>query len=598
MTPSEFLAEATLHQYSRREVIKRGLVLGFSIPVITMLLAACGGDDDDDEPAATDAGESPTAAQQEADDEPTATTAAQGAGTEDSSENEGATPANEEPTAAESDSGDTGSGEMTASGSIVTSLAQEPLTLENWNANSQYGHPIIRNVMEALINRNPETNELVPELALSWEQVDDVTWRFQLREGVTFHNGEEFNAEVAAYGLNYTWNPESGFLILSQMGPQISAAAVDEFTLDVSTETPDPILPSRLYFSPIPSMIQIEEDQESTIEHPIGTGPYTFVEWARGQHVRLTANPDWWGHGGVDPYGEVTIQDAEIQFRPESTVRAAQITTGEAQLTHHLTHEDCETVPVCQPITSVETLILRPDVMHPVMGDIRIRQAIAYAIDLEAAANQIFIGSTPAAQIYGPATFGFNDELEPYPYDMERAQELVEEAAADGVPIDQQILIVTTGAAAGTTEFVQYLAEQLGQIGLNAQSQILEDAQFRPGMYGTARDKVPEDRGWLALGSHGNELMDASVSIKRYYSCDLTTDSMFCNEELDPRIEEAESLVGEERREALEEIAADLYEQYAVFPIIHSTVNYGMVENLNWTPRLDGFMLLKEMSLG
>jgi peptide/nickel transport system substrate-binding protein len=87
-------------------------------------------------------------------------------------------------------------------GKLTVSMSVEPDTLENWKAYSTDGHPILRNVQEALLNRDPSTNELVGELATGWEQTDERTWRFTLRQGVTFHNGDPFNAEVAAFGIN------------------------------------------------------------------------------------------------------------------------------------------------------------------------------------------------------------------------------------------------------------------------------------------------------------------------------------------------------------------------------------------------------------
>lgn len=123
-------------------------------------------------------------------------------------------------------------------GKIVLAMTIEPDTLENWRAYSTDGHPVLRNIQEALLNRDPVTNELVGELATSWEQTDDVTWRFTLREGVTFHNGEAFNAEVAAFGINYTWSPENNFQIYQYVGPDMHATAVDEYTLDVVTASP------------------------------------------------------------------------------------------------------------------------------------------------------------------------------------------------------------------------------------------------------------------------------------------------------------------------------------------------------------------------
>jgi peptide/nickel transport system substrate-binding protein len=540
----EFVMQAAREGLSRREIVRRATLLGFSLPVINGMVSG----------GASAAGEAPRR-------HTTSRSSLQAA----------------EP-----------------SGNVIISLPEEPLTLENWNAFSANGHPILRNVMEALCNRDAETNELIPELALSWERTNDTTWQFKLREGVTFHNGEEFNAEVAAYGLNYTWDPENAFEIRAIVGPEMTATAVDTYTLDVTTEAPDPILPTRLYFSPIPSMTQIQEDPESAKDKPIGTGPYTFVEWLKGQHVRLTANPEWWGHGADDAAGTVTIQDVEIQFRQESTVRAAQISTGEAHLTHSLSEEDCDAVPVCAPALSTETDILRLDTMHVAMSNLRVRQAIAYATPIQAITEELFIGE-PAAQIYGPMALGFNQELEPYPYDMEEAARLIEEARADGVPVDAPLTLITTGTAPHSTELVQLMAEQLKQIGLDASSQVLDAAQYRPQVFGTSPHDVPEERGWIVLIGHGNELMDASAS-SFYFSCAPDSNSTYCNEDIVRLTEEAAKLEGEARDEAFQEIGAILYEDVPFVPIEHRVINYGMVEDLVWTPRLDRFMLVKEMS--
>src|SRR5918997_3645924 len=307
-------------------------------------------------------------------------------------------------------------------GQITISLSAEPSTLENWNAYSLDGHPVLRNIFEALLNRDPATNELVGELATAWEWTDDRTIRFTLREGVTFHDGSPFNAEVAADGLNFTWSAENAFDIIQFMGPQISATAVDEMTVDVSTEEPDPILPARLYFSPLPNMTQVAERPDSLRNEAIGTGPYQLVEWARGDHISLTAYPDWWGN--TDPeaaFGSQSIKDVQYVWRPESTVRAAQVTAGEAQIARFLAPEDCATTPVCLESPSVETVFLRLDTMHPVMSDIRIREAIGLAVDKERLVEQIFGGGEVATQLVSPAAVGYNEELTALPYDMERA---------------------------------------------------------------------------------------------------------------------------------------------------------------------------------
>ncbi len=481
-------------------------------------------------------------------------------------------------------------------GQIVISLSAEPATLENWNAYSLDGHPVLRNIFEALLNRNPETNELVGELATAWEWTDDRTIRFTLREGVTFHDGSPFNAQVAADGVNFTWSEENAFDITQFMGPQISAAVVDEMTIDVSAAEADPILPARLYFAPLPNMVQVEERPDSLPNEPIGTGPYQFVEWVRGDHINLTAYADWWGNGDPEAaFGQQSIKDVQYVWRPESTVRAAQVTAGEAQIGRFLAPDDCATTPVCLEAPSVETIFLRLDTMHPVMGDIRIREAIGLAVDKESLVEQIFGGGQVAAQLVGPSAVGFNEELTALPYDMERATQLVQEAAADGVPVDMEITVaVRQGAYPRNEELGEYVANQLNEIGLNARTEVIEHAAYQE-QYVMPYDEIPTERGWIGTLGHGNEMMDVSQTFSGYYRCDGGV-STFCDPEIDTMTAESAVITGDERAAELAATTAAFMERIPVIPIVHLPFFYGVAADLNWTPRLDAFMLVKEMS--
>ena len=486
--------------------------------------------------------------------------------------------------------------EAEPTGQIVISLSAEPSTLENWNAYSLDGHPVLRNIFEALLNRDPATNELVGELATAWEWTDDRTLRFTLREGVTFHDGSPFNAQVAADGVNFTWSAENAFDITQFMGPQISAAVVDEVTIDVSAAEPDPILPARLYFAPLPNMVQVEERPDSLPNEAIGTGPYQLVEWVRGDHISLTAYPEWWGNGDPEAaFGQQSIKDVQYVWRPESTVRAAQVTAGEAQIARFLAPDDCETTPVCLEAPSVETIFLRLDTMHPVMSDIRIREAIGLAVDKESLVEQIFGGGQVAAQLVGPSAVGHNEELTALPYDMERAQQLVQEAAADGVPVDMEITVaVRQGAYPRNEELGEYVANQLNEIGLNARTEVIEHAAYQE-QYVMPYDEIPTDRGWIGTLGHGNEMMDVSQTFSGYFRCDGGV-STFCDPEIDAMTAEAAVVTGEERNARLAEVTAAFMERIPVIPIVHLPFFYGVAADLNWQPRLDAFMLVKEMS--
>lgn len=483
-------------------------------------------------------------------------------------------------------------------GKIVISLNAEPSTLEWWNAYSIDGHPILRNVFEALLNRDPATNELVGELAESWEWTDDRTIRFKLRDGITFHNGDPLTAEDAAFGITYTWAPENAFDIAQFMGSQITATAVDDLTIDVQTAEPDPLLPAVLYFAPLPSARQIKEDPDSLVDAPIGTGPYKLVEWARGEKVDLTAFPEWWGNTYPDAaFGAQAIQDVEYVWRPESSVRAAQVSTGEAQLGRFLAPEDAQTTPAYKEAISVETVPLRLDTPHPTLNDIRVRKAIAHAIDRQAVVDSLFESGAVASQLVGPSALGYNAELEPTPYDPELAKQLVAEAAADGVPIDSPLIVaVRQGVYLRAEELGEYVSGALNEIGLNTTTEAIEYAAYME-QYIMPFDEIPPDRGWIGTMSHGNEMMDVGLTAATWYRCGGGVAS-YCDPDLDDLIDEANPLVGDERAAAFADITRQFQEAYSVAPILHLAFLYGTAENLIWQPRLDGFMLVKEMSFG
>jgi peptide/nickel transport system substrate-binding protein len=481
-------------------------------------------------------------------------------------------------------------------GGITISLAAEPSTLEWWNAFSIDGHPVLRNTFEALLNRDPVTNELVGELATAWEWQDERTLRFTLREGVTFHNGEALDAEVAAFGINYTWDPENAFDIAQFMGSQITATAVDDVTIDVQTADPDPILPATLYFGTLPSMRQIQEDPDSLVDSPIGTGPYQFVEWARGERITLTAYPGWWGNAADDAHGAVTIRDVEYVWRTESAVRAAQVAAGEVHIARFLGPDECAGSPVCKEALSVETVPLRLDTPHPTLGDLRIRQAIAHAIDTQQVVDALFGSGEVATQIVGPSATGYNPDLEPIPYDPDLSRQLIEEAATDGVDVAAPLVVaVRRGSYLRAEELGQYVAGALTEVGLNVTAEIIEHAAYQEQFIMPYSD-IPPDRGWIATLSHGNEMMDVGLTAAAWYRCDGGV-AAYCDPEVDALIDAANPLTGEERDAAFAEVTAAYQEGLAIIPIIHLAFLYGTSADLTWEPRLDGFMLLKEMSL-
>ena len=293
-------------------------------------------------------------------------------------------------------------------GRIVISLGAEPSTLEWWNAYSIDGHPILRNVFEALLNRDPATNELVGELAESWEWTDDRTIRFKLREGVTYHNGDPLTAEDAAFGINYTWSRKT-----RSTSPSSWARRSPRRRSTTSRSTSRRRIPIRSCrpsstSRPLPSARQIR----GGAGHPgaMSRSAPGRTSSSSGRAARKSTSPPSPNGGATaDPRGRARrAGDPGRRVRLAAGVVRARGAghAGEAQIGRFLSPEDCATTPACKEAISVETVPLRLDTVHPVLKDIRVRQAIAHAIDKEAVVDSLFGSGEVATQLVGPSATG------------------------------------------------------------------------------------------------------------------------------------------------------------------------------------------------
>ncbi|MGF1616302.1 MAG: ABC transporter substrate-binding protein [Acidimicrobiia bacterium] len=487
-------------------------------------------------------------------------------------------------------------------GELVIATSTEPQSLEAMVTLGEVNAPGLRNVLEQLTTYNPITGELGPMLATSWEQIEPTVWRFQIREGVMFHDGSPLNAESAAFAVNWVWGEEQAYAIRDFMGPQISAEVVDEYVIDVTTEEPDPILPNRLYFSSISSMEQILNDPDSHATNPIGTGPYSFVVWDRGQGWTAEANPDWWGIDAPDTYGEIFFDTLRFEFRPENQVRTAMVEAGEANIAMFATPEQCaagDANPATKCITapSLETLFIRFDQTHPALGDIRVREAILLAIDKESIiTNVLGQDGTPAHQIVGPSAVGHNADLEPVPFDPDRAAELLAEAEADGVPLDLPLTIhIRQELIPRITEVAEAVAGMLTEVGLNVGIDVQEHATFGEsfGIEGGPL-AIPPDRGYITIHAHGNEILDYMASLNGYYNCE-SAGATWCDPEFDLLRAEVSVLTGEERDQRLQELAAYVNEAVAYGYIVHLSLAYTLDADIDWDLGLDHRLVAVQM---
>ena len=192
-------------------------------------------------------------------------------------------------------------------GEIVVVLSEEPDIVDPCEASrSNVGRIVKQNVTETLTEIDPDDGSITPRLATEWEQVDDLTWRFKLQEGVNFHDGEPFNAEAAKTAIERTLDERIDCEIRIKFfgGMEVTPVVVDEHTLDIKTAEPAPILPTMMGTMTItsPNTVMGERTRD-----PVGTGPYRFVSWDARHQRRARALRRLLGRGARGREGDLRV---------------------------------------------------------------------------------------------------------------------------------------------------------------------------------------------------------------------------------------------------------------------------------------------------
>ncbi|AQZ51186.1 ABC transporter substrate-binding protein [Martelella mediterranea] len=460
--------------------------------------------------------------------------------------------------------------------SVTVVLAEEPDLVEPCMATrSNIGRIVLQNISETLTELDVRGDEgLKPRLAESWEMTDDNTWRFHLREGVSFSDGSAFDAEDVKHSFDRAQSDQIVCEISRYYdGITITPTVVDDHTIDFTTEPAQPILPLLLsLLTIVPSETPIEFTRE-----PIGTGPYVLSDWTPGQSITLTRRDDYWGDAPA-------VETAEYVFRTDAAVRAAMVETGEADIAPSISAIDA-TTDLDHAYPNSETTYLRIDHSVPPLSDKRVREALNIAIDREAFIGTILPeGADIATAINVPTTLGWNPDTKAWPYDPERARQLLEEAAADGVPVDTEILLVgRTGNFPGATEFYEAITSMLNEAGFNVKLQMVEVAeheQFYSKPY-------VDDRGPIMVGAqHDNSRGDPVFSMFFKYHSE-GRQSGIADAHADELIEEATAATGAEREALWSELFGYLHDDVIADVLLFHMVGFARVgEDVDFTPTI------------
>lgn len=337
------------------------------------------------------------------------------------------------------------------------------------------------NIYEGLVALTGDSAEAIPVLATDWEMIDDTTYRFTLREGVTFHNGVPFDAEAAAYSIDRAVNDPASAELASYLATFKSARAVDPTTVEVTTKKFEPDLLQKL------SMVMMvppkAAEADSLTRKPVGTGPYEF-ESKSSDSISLRPYEDHWGDTSTE-------QQVKVVSRPEVSTLVAGLDTGVIDIAYDIPVELVDAVPAVQSAPVQEPVILRMNGLSGVTADPKVREAINAAIDTDALREQ-FIGkeyaSDPQCQFMGEEAVGHNPNLSSPEADADRARALVTEAGAKGKTLS---LVGVQGRYPKGAEILEAVKSQLEGVGFKVSLRVLDTQGWLDQIY-LGSEKAPE----------------------------------------------------------------------------------------------------------
>ena len=364
---------------------------------------------------------------------------------------------------------------QTRGGTLVAAWEQEPVGLDPHIVSARSSYQVLENVIDTLITLDAEQN-LVPSLAHTWTVADDgLSVTFELREGVRFSNGKELSAEHVVAVFERLIDPETGSGNAYRMAGVTSIDAPDALTVVLTLDAPNPSLLGHLASSNPLGVFDPAGVEDGTINtRPIGTGPFMITDYQPGTRVLLERNPYYWDEGL--PY----LDAVDIRIIGDETVRRTALVTGDIDWAFSVPPQavdelDARDDVVIDSIAAGAYYYIGVNMMEGPLADVRVRQAISYAINRDNIAAAAEFGNAAVTQDPIPSTSAWDFSYTPYSYDPERARALLAEA---GYPDGFELEIMPNSVMDNTVRAAQVIQADLAAVGIRSSIRALEWAEW------------------------------------------------------------------------------------------------------------------------
>ena len=353
---------------------------------------------------------------------------------------------------------------------LVVSQKADAVILDPHKTNDSASAIPMKQIYNTLVALDNDM-QLIPSLATEWTQVDDLTWEFTLRQGVKFHNGDEMKASDVAFTFSRLINPETAAPAAFMLSTVDKIEVVDDYTVRLITKSEfASILYNLTHIAcGILSEKAVTEGGEGYGQNPVGTGPFKFVEWKKNQSIVLEKNADYF----LEP---AQLDTLTFRIIPESATAISELNTGGVDMVLDVPAQYSNQFGegsdlVLESFSTFETKYLAFDHRQQPFDDVRVRQAINYATNVEDLIKVVYEGNaTPLTGPLPPKINGFNENLQAFSYDLEKAKSLLSEA---GYP-DGFTTTLYISDKEEDSKIATVMQSQLQAIGIQFDIQILE----------------------------------------------------------------------------------------------------------------------------
>ncbi len=480
---------------------------------------------------------------------------------------------------------------------LVVAVDTSPRTMNPHGSDADANLSKMANIFDGLLQRKGAGGKLAPALAERWEHPDMLTWKFYLRKGVTFHNGNPFTAADVKFSFERLGDPEVSEFI--NTGKSIAGIdIIDDYTVVIRTEKHIPWFANNMHQIFIMDKESTESRDPGEVGiKPIGTGAYKVVEWVKGSYLMLEANEDYWE-------GVPALKTIDVRPITESSTRFAALVSGQVELVAGVPVELYDKVIqnpkldiINRPARRSIFLALhnRPDTP---LADIRVRQAMYMAINEDEIIEKIMRGhAAPAAQIPDPPTVGYNPDIQRLPYDPGKARELLKAAGyGDGFEIT---LTGPNDRYVQDAQIAEAVAKYLAKVGIKVTLDVKPKSIFFPEVSEGILD-------FYLIGWFDGTFDMGRTYFKLAHSRDPEggygglNGASFADPEIDELLESTADIVDpEKRKRTLQQLNYKaMVEKIVWIPLHYQQDIYAIQKGrgIQFDPRPDKWMVYKEIS--